>query len=325
MMARVGRRLGVAALALAVAALAQPGDSSADILQGTISVDGIERSYDIFVPESVAARRRPAPAIIALHGALGNSERMRSIMAFDERAERDGFIVVYPEGLNGGWNDGRGVSFRRRPSRSEPDDVKFLTRLAQSLERRGLADPERIFVMGVSNGGMMVQRLACETADVFAGFASIIANMPVNVIERCAPPGPVPMMMINATEDTLVPYDGGRLGFRRDFGEVVSTSEMVDFWYQNNGCVGRPGRRVLPDRDPDDGSRVVMFFNTDCRDDAPVILLRVEGGGHRVPGSPVLIGPGLGIFLGEQNNDISSAEVILRFFAGLDVERSAQR
>lgn len=302
-----------------------PGKAVADVLFGSISVEGQKRSYSIFVPDSVAERRRPAPAIIALHGGLGNGERMRAIMAFDELAERDGFIVIYPDGLNGGWNDGRGAPFRRRAFGGEPDDVEFLVRLARSLDRRGLADPERIFIMGVSNGGMMVQRLACETSGVFAGFASVIANMPINVIERCSPSGPVPIMMINATEDTLVPYDGGRLGFRRDFGTVVSTSDMVDFWYQNNRCKARAGRRELPDRDPDDGSRVVMFFSTDCEDDAPVILLRVEGGGHRVPGSPVQVGPGLGIFLGAQNNDISAAEVILRFFAGLEVERSALR
>jgi len=109
------------------------------------------------------------------------------------------------------------------------------------------------------------------------------------------------------------------VGRRRFLGPVVSTAEMIDFWRANNRCRNRPGRRQIPDRDPDDGSRVTMFYSTGCAGGAPVILLRVEGGGHRVPGSPFDRLPRLADrTFGLQNNDISTAEVISRFFAGLD-------
>ena len=116
----------------------------------------------------------------------------------------------------------------------------------------------------------------------FAGFASIIANMPERVIDRCAPDRPAPMMIINGTDDRLVPYDGGGVGFRGRRGFVVSTYETVEFWRAHNRCEERPGRRVMPDRDPDDGSRVTMFYSTDCAR-APVILLRVEAAGTACP------------------------------------------
>jgi len=290
------------------------GGTQARDLYGDIRVDGVERSYTVFVPQRVSQRRGSVPVVIVLHGGFGDGMRVRRVLGLDKLAEREGFVAVYPDSLGRGWNDGRRLRRRR-----QADDVGFILRLKRSLVRRGLADPDRVFVAGVSNGGMMVQRLACQVPGAFAGFASILANMPVRVIDRCAPDRPVPMMVINATDDRLMPYDGGGVGFRGRAGRVVSTVETVEFWRANNRCGTRPGRRNLPDRDPDDGSRVVMVYSTDCGRGAPVILLRVEGAGHRVPGSPAR---DLRFFaqraLGEQNNDISTAEVITRFFAGID-------
>jgi polyhydroxybutyrate depolymerase len=300
----------LAALIVFGAALA-PRAEARD-LYGETFVDGVARTYTVFVPDSARDRRDSVPAVIVLHGGRGDGARVRRIMGLDRIAEREGFVAVYPDSLGRSWNDGR--QFRR----SRTDDVSFLLRLKRSLVRRGLADPERVFVAGVSNGGMMAHRVACEAPGAFAGFASIIANMPVRVIDRCAPDRPVPMMVINGTDDRLMPYDGGGVGFRGRRGAVVSTFETVEFWRAHNGCDRRPGRRMLPNRDPEDGSRVVMFFSTECRG-GPVLHLRVEGGGHRVPGSPVRDLPFIADrALGQQNNDISTAEVITRFFAGLD-------
>lgn len=298
---------------VAVSAMLAAVPAKAKDLYGEIFVDGIARTYTVFVPGSARARGGSVPVVIVLHGGHGDGQRVRRVLGLDPVAEREGFVAVYPDSLGAGWNDGR--RFRRHRA----NDVEFLVRLKRSLTRRGLADPDRVFVAGASNGGMMAQRLACDVPEAFAGFAAIAANMPVRLIDRCAPGRPVPMMIINGTEDRIVPYEGGGVGFRGRRGRVVSTFETVEFWRANNRCRGRPGRRMLPDRDPDDYSRVVMFYSTDCARGAAVILLRVEGGGHRVPGSPARnLGFVASVTLGEQNNDISSAEVITRFFAGLD-------
>ncbi len=306
----------LAAIVLFGAATVLANRSEARDLYGEIAVDGVGRTYTVYVPDRVRERRGSVPVVIVLHGARGDGARVRRVMGLDPIAEREGFVAVYPDSLGPVWNDGRGFP------RTHSDDVEFLARLKESLVRRGLGDPNRVFIAGVSNGGMMVHRLACEVPWAFAGFATVIANMPLRVIDRCAPDAPVPMMVINGTADRLVPYDGGGVGFRGRAGEVVSTYETVEFWRAHNRCRGRPGRRMLPDRDPDDGSRVVMFFSTECWRGSAVILLRVDGGGHRVPGSPAhdlrFIAERA---LGDQNNDISTAEVITRFFAGLDSRR----
>ena len=90
--------------------------------------------------------------------------------------------------------------------------MAFLRRLAVELAERGVADPGRIYVAGVSNGGMMALRLICEGADFVAGVGSVIASMPAAAGADCRPARPVPVVMFNGTADKLVPYDGGRVG-----------------------------------------------------------------------------------------------------------------
>jgi polyhydroxybutyrate depolymerase len=301
----------VVLLAIAFAGAAA-NEARAKDLFGEVAVEGVPRTYTVFVPDRAAKRRAAPPAVIVLHGGLQDGERVREILGLDKVAQREGFVAVYPDALRGGWRN------MRRPRFGGPSDLDFLTRLKKSLVRRGLADPDRVFVAGVSNGGMMVQRLACEVPDAFAGYASIIANMPEPLIESCAPSRPVPMMIINGTDDRIMPHEGGPLVFRGRRGFVVSTYETAEFWRANNRCKGRPGRREMPDRDPSDGSRVTLFYSTECAGGAAVMLLRVEGGGHRVPGSPFDRAPRVADrMFGPQNNDISTAEVITRFFAGL--------
>ena len=294
------------ALVAAIASLAAATVAPAEEISGHIRVSGRERHYLMMVPKREGHR---LPVVIALHGAVMDGRGMQRTFALDPIAEREGFIAVYPDGLGRRWNDGRRVPWRRAT-----DDVGFLVKLAKRLVDDGLADPKRIYLVGVSNGGMMTFRMACDAPEVFAGFAAVIANMSVSLAERCRPGRGVPMLIMNSTKDPLIPWRGGPLGFAGRYGALISTQDSMEFWRRNNGCQGERQKKPLPDRDKRDGSTVIAQQYTHCRSGAPVVLITIEGGGHLPPGSTIVAGPLIEAVLGKANRDISAADISWKFF-----------
>ena len=147
---------------------------------------------------------------------------------------------MLPDGTNRAWNDGRprDTLLLRKPQEGI-DDVRFLVQLVELLIADGTADKRHIFVTGASNGGMMTYRLLCERANLFAAGAAVIANLSTELAASCKPAGGRPMLIMNGTADSLVPWAGGPitvLGQRR--GTVVSAPATFDFWQKANGCKG---------------------------------------------------------------------------------------
>jgi polyhydroxybutyrate depolymerase len=302
---------GVALLTMA-AAFGQP-DAGAEEIAGRITVGGLERSYIAVLPDG--AERRRLPTVIVLHGALMDGRWMRKTFGFDSVGQREGVLAVYPNGVRRIWNDGRNVRlpFWRR-NRERADDVAFVTALARRLADDGLADPRRTYLLGVSNGGMLAFRTACESPATFAAVGAVIASMPVDVAATCNPGRAVPMIVINATNDRFIPWNGGALGPGGRHGAVVSTPQTVDFWRRNNGCAAQPSKRPLPDKNAADGSTVDAEQYAACDSGAPVVLVTVEGGGHLPPGAEIGERPLITAILGKGNKDISAADLSWRFF-----------
>jgi polyhydroxybutyrate depolymerase len=158
---------------------------------------------------------------------------------------------------------------------------------------------------------MMALRMICEATEVFSAVAVIGASLPAEVAPGCRPSAPSATLVMNGTADPFVPYQGGQVILRG--GVVLSTDQTLRFLRHVNGCA--PGAAIgeLPDIDPSDGSRVLIKSWTNCASAAPVVLYRIEGGGHRIPNRD----PGLPIFdpvLGRMNHDFDAAEAIWRFF-----------
>ncbi len=260
-------------------------------------------------------RGHPLPTIIALHGALMTGRSMRQVFGLDEVAEHNSFVAVYPDGIRRRWNDGRVEDERG------PDDVRFIRKLAEQLVRDGIADPARLYLVGLSNGGMMTYRMACDAPGLFAAYAAVIANISALVADRCPKSVSAPFIVINSTNDHVVPWDGGEVGPGSRRGELMSTPETVDFWRRQNGCSERAETKPLPDKDPNDGSTVLAKQYADCRSGAPVVLFAVEGGGHLPPGANVGDRPLLRLMLGRANHDISAADVIWKFFRRFPLTR----
>jgi polyhydroxybutyrate depolymerase len=284
------------------------GPAAAETFYGNIEVGDRERSFVVVTPEGTKRDER-LPTVIALHGGLMQGRSLQKILGMDELAQRGRFAVVYPDGVKRRWNDGRS------PDQQGPNDVRFIRRLAEHLVESGLADPRRLYLMGISNGGMLTYRIACETPGIFAAYAAVIANMSTLVAQECDRSKPTPIIVINSTDDRMMPYDGGEVGFFRNRGEVLSTEETIEFWRRHNGCSDKSQMKPLPDKDRDDRSTVDARQYSDCRSGSAVVLLTVEGGGHVPPGAQIEGRPFLQSILGGKGNqDISAADVSWKFF-----------
>lgn len=277
----------------------------------SLEFGGEIRRYGIYVPLAVERIQKPAPVVMVLHGAMGDGESVERYLGFNEVAEAERFIVVYPEGVKGAWNDGRPDALRWRKLPVAMDDVGFLDRLAQELATSRLADPQRIYLTGISNGGFLVTRMACDRSERFAAYAPLISGLPAELAERCAPPRALPVLMINGTNDGLVRW----AGTERSGHRILPVLDQARFWASRNGCASAAEQR-LNDVATDDGSTIIWASWSGCRPGGAVEFYGVEGGGHQLPSMRTRIGDLLtGVFLGARNHDMETAEVLWRFFS----------
>jgi polyhydroxybutyrate depolymerase len=275
----------------------------------TVEHEGQERSYLRYVPPSIHQADGPVPLVVLLHGGGGAGRSMMRYTRFNRLASDSGYIVVYPSGLNRHWNDGR-------ERYQGPDDVGFIKQVInETIAETSRVDQQRIFVTGMSNGGHMSQRLACEQAELFAGIAVVTAQFTPELMARCQPSRPIAVLYINGTEDPLVPYDGGAIAAKwGSRGTVTSTAATIDFWQRHNGCSETPSVSLLPDRDAGDDIRVEQQDWAGCATNAPLRLYRIVGGGHTWPGKMQYLPEAI---IGPTTNDVDANDLIDEFFRSL--------
>jgi polyhydroxybutyrate depolymerase len=283
----------------------------AETVTGSIPWGGLTRTYRLHLPPARPAGL--APLVLVLHGGGGAGRSMAWLTrgAFNDLADREGFLAVYPDGFERHWNDGRS-RVRYRSHREKIDDVGFLAALIDYLVKERRVDPRKVYVTGMSNGALMAQRLACQLTGKIAAIASVAGTMPADLAPRCVPSRPISVMLISGTADPLMPYGGGEVGTRRiKLGKVLSVAETVKFWVGHNRCAPTPSVTRLPHRGAPDGTRVRREVYGGGRDGAEVILYTVEGGGHTWPRGRHYLPEWL---IGKTSKDLNAAEVIWHFF-----------
>ena len=270
----------------------------------TLKSGGDLRNYWLVRPEGLE-KTKPAPLLMVLHGSAGSGEDMMTVTqrGFERLADKEKFVVVYPDALERRWNDQGGTV----------DDVGFLLAIVDKLVADGLVDKNRIYVAGISNGGMMAQRLACEQADRIAGIATVAGGLPEPLQATCKPARALPVLVIHGMEDPIVPWSGGAVAGFEDFGKVLSARETAKFWAANNRCGDGGVIAAEPDRDPKDGTRVKMEVFASCPAGAAVKLAAVEGGGHTWPGGYQYLPER---FIGRTSQDVDANMLIWDFFKG---------
>lgn len=288
---------GVAALAVAIFITGHLRSASADA--DILLIETREGPRKAIV---LPAQAEPAPTVIVLHGAINSARWAVRRFGFAEAAAARGFAAVFPQGMGLQWNDGRsGLA-------SRADDVSFLRRLIVEVVERGLAEPDRIYIAGVSSGGMLALRMVCEAAEMLAGAGTVIASMPVGTGAACRPARPVPVIMFNGTADALVPYYGGGVGPLDIGGFVWGAERTAAFLARANGCDAAPLTRDVSL----EKTSVTRIAWSGCHRDAGVVLYRVNGGRHNVLGRRRT----LSALFAPRGDKLSEAETIMAAFAG---------
>jgi polyhydroxybutyrate depolymerase len=288
---------------------ARPTLSSA-VERATIRVGDRDRSYVAYIPAGLAPG---APLVLVLHGSTMDGATMRRWTGyeFDRLADRDGFIVLYPDGYRRNWNDcRRAATF---PARLENvDDVGFIRGLIERYTSERGVDPGRVYAFGYSNGGQMAYRLAIEWPDMVAAVATVGANLPTPDNNLCGAQGRTArVMLVSGTKDPIVPFNGGEVtlfGFASR-GTVVSSLATGEELARRSHSLAGPARTQLRNPSPDDPTSIERL--TWSRADAPVVALYVvHGGGHVVP-QPAFRFPRL---LGRTTGHLNAPQEALEFF-----------
>jgi polyhydroxybutyrate depolymerase len=268
----------------------------------TLTHDGLERSYVVYVPASVK-RSQPVPLVLVFHGGLGNAQTAIRMSGFNAVADQNGFIVAYPNGTSrlGGdslltWNGGTCCAYAQEKN---VDDVGFVRALVAELHSLATVDAKRVYATGMSNGGIMSHRLACEAADIFAAIAPVSGTLN---FPACHPSQPVSVIEFHGTADQHILYDGGA-GPKSLVGvDFASVQESIKFWTTTDGC--------RPQAQTDSLGDIRHEVWTGCAGSTSVELYTIVGGGHSWPGG-VPEGPGAD----QPTSTISASQVIWKFFA----------
>jgi polyhydroxybutyrate depolymerase len=242
----------------------------------------------------------PTGLVLNLHGATSNGSQQERLTNFDAVADADGFVVAYPDGINRSWAAG--------PGKPDVDDVGFLTALADTLRTQYGIDAGHVFAMGMSNGGFMSNRLACDRADLFAAIAPVSGTLRTSV--PCNPSRPVAVLEVHGTADPIVPFGGGSMIGRGGSSDVVSAPAMVQQWRTADGCSGEPAEDTLPSGG--DGTVVHRFTSATCAAGTAVVFYQVDGGGHTWPDGPQYLPKAM---IGPTTRAFSASEAIGQFFA----------
>jgi len=271
---RALRRLGAIALALAAVVLgcaachARPGTEAGSVGAGstthTVSVDGRDRTYILYRPAALPAAH--VPLVVMLHGGFGSAAQAQSAYGWNAEADAYHFAVVYPDGVRAAWNAGGGCC--GVPAGTGIDDVGFIAQVVHEVSAALPIDPNRTYATGISNGGLMAYRLACDTS-LFAAIGPDSATL----LGDCPSPHPISLLHLHGTADTRIPYRGGQgEGYAKIDGPAVP--DVVARWRAIDNC--RPPATTT-------AGPVTTALAT-CPAGRSVELITIAGAGHQWPG-----------------------------------------
>ena len=277
--------------------------------QKTISITfgGVARNFIVYLPSGYNNSGK-MPLIFAIHGGSGTPEGMINIANFKPIADRDKVVLVYPEGIQKNWNDGRPTA----PNQLGINDVGFFNQMCDYMINNYSVDGKKIYATGISNGGFMSTRLGCELSNRIAAIAVDAATMEAKTIApNCNPGRPVPALYIHGTTDPLVPFLGGQMTAGGTAGgTILSHFQVIEKWVALNGCNTTPTITDLPDIS-NDGTTIKQRVYTGGTTGSEVVSYVILNGGHTWPQGYQYLNEAI---IGKTSQDMNACEVIWTFF-----------
>jgi polyhydroxybutyrate depolymerase len=269
-----------------------PGRSTQTIDSGATS-----RTVHLYRPAGLTS---PAPLVVMLHGGYGSGTQAETAYRWDAEADRGHFLVAFPDGDNASWNGGG--SCCGQAATKNVDDVAFLTKVVATIRGELAVDPNRIYVSGMSNGGVMAYRMACET-NLFAAVGVDSTTMLVD----CGHAAPASVLHIHGTADPIIPYQGGpgrRYSPTRPAIDGPSAPAVNAAWRAIDGCAA-PTTTT---------SGTLTTSTATCPAGRTVELITIAGAGHGWPGAPNERAQRL-MDTGPASTALDATDVIWRFLA----------
>jgi polyhydroxybutyrate depolymerase len=323
-------RLGVSALLCLP--LWWAGRAAAQETKETITVENVDRSYVVHLPKGYDEKQH-YPVVVLLHGENQQADDIERLTRFNELADKDSIIAVYPSAQHGRWNFGvaetpvqqyrrgpygrrggwgyprypqpqpREQGERRRPPQPA-DDMDFFNQMLDKLSTRFSVDIARIYFAGLSEGGFMTMKIGCGLTDRVAGIATVGAAMPKTMV--CVPSRPLPVIMIAGTSDPVVKYDGGTGKHGRI--PTISAEDSAKAWAKNDRCTEKPSHSKLDHAKGGLETKIDTYGS--CQENAEVSLYSVKGGGNTWPGGEQYEPENT---IGKTSQDFNANEVIWSF------------
>ncbi len=278
----------------------KPGDYTRFVQSG-----GLKREYLLHVPSGYDGKKQ-FPVVLAFHGGGSNAKGFVRFSGLNDTADKSGFLVVYPQGTGliariRTWNGGKCCGYAMK---NKIDDVDFVRKLLDDLEKVANVNRKRVYATGMSNGAIVSYYLANKLADRIAAIAPVGAPM---MTETCNPKRPVPVIHFHGTDDAFAPFKGGR-GKGISGTKFYSVDHSIKNWIKANGCNDKPKIEHLKPK-VDDGTKVTRKTWSGGKNGAEIVLVVIDGGGHTWPGGPSRIQ-----FLGKTTRNVSANEAMWEFF-----------
>lgn len=269
----------------------------------TLKVDGEQREFRLHIPKCFDGCTR-LPVVIVFHGMSANAKLIQKLTDLDELADKCGFITVYPNGTGFGPVKGFKAGNTKRSEQRKSDDVKFVHRILNYLERATCSDSSRVYATGLSNGAMMCYRLATEMPHRIAAIAPISGSLGT---ECRRPSCPVSVMHFHGTSDGVLPFCGPKEAkfFEQSY---FSAPQAIKMFACAANCVDSLEITELPNK-CNDGTLVRLHSYENQELNIEVILVKIVGGGHQWPQKKIPLR-----YLGTATQEINANEMMWCFF-----------